>query len=169
MTLYFISGWSGEFNFNGNKHWWDTCDVYDPNETFKYTNNVLKNILKKLLIHEECLADDTDIIVQLCGVWCKHIDAWENIGKVTLFPSGNKNSQKGAQRKRGDTGCGIKHVLFLFTAIPIASDRKAVAEGAQSDSNESMLLPIYRQISLTTTKNCGTAREGARRTAFGNR
>lgn len=87
------------------------------------------------------------------------------------FPSGirNKKDNKSTQRKRGDTGCGIKHILFLFTAIPIASDRKAVAEGAQSDSKESMLLPTYRQISLTTTKNCGTARKGARRTAFGNR
>lgn len=62
----------------------------------------------------------------------------------------------------------IKHCFFLFTAIPIASDRQAVAQGAQSDSNKSKLLPIYKQISLTTTNNKGAAKEEARRTAFGN-
>lgn len=37
-----------------------------------------------------------------------------------------------------------KTLFFLFTAIPIASDRQAVAQGAQSDSNKSTLLPIYK-------------------------
>ena len=62
-----------------------------------------------------------------------------------------------------------KTLFFLFTAIPIASDRQAVAQGAQSDSNKSTLLPIYKQISLTTTNKRGAAKEEARRrTAFGN-
>lgn len=70
-------------------------------------------------------------------------------------------------KEERDTGRWIKH-CFLFTAIPIASDRQAVAQGAQSDSNKSTLLPIYKQISLTTTNNRGAAKEEARRTAFGN-
>lgn len=69
-----------------------------------------------------------------------------------------------AHKEQRDAGC-----LYLFTAIPIASDRQAVAQGAQSDSNKSTLQPIYKQVSLTTTKKCDAAREEERRTAFGNR
>lgn len=52
---------------------------------------------------------------------------------------------------------------FYFTAIPIASDRQAVAQGAQSDSNKSTLLPIYKQISPTTTNNRGAAKRRSKK------
>ena len=80
-----------------------------------------------------------------------------------FHPGGRESGQKHTKNRAG-AGC-----LCLFTAIPIASDRQAVAQGAQSDSNKSTLQPIYKQVSLTTTKKCGAAREEERRTAFGNR
>lgn len=48
------------------------------------------------------------------------------------------------EQRDAEGGCWIKHCFVLFTAIPIASDRQAVAQGAQSDSNKSTLLPIYK-------------------------
>lgn len=54
----------------------------------------------------------------------------------------DKSTQRTVWRRSLD-----KTLFFLFTAIPIASDRQAVAQGAQSDSNKSTLLPIYKQIS----------------------
>lgn len=54
-------------------------------------------------------------------------------------------------------------VFFLFTAIPIALNRQAVAQGARSESNKSTLLPIYKQISVTTLNNRGAAKEEARK------
>lgn len=49
-----------------------------------------------------------------------------------------------AHKEQREAGCWIKHCFVLFTAIPIASNRQAVAQGAQRDSNKSTLLPIYK-------------------------
>lgn len=100
-----------------------------------------------------------------------HITCTETLSYLSYlcYPPGIKKriTDKSTQRTEGHRSLD-KTLFFLFTAIPIASDRQAVAQGAQSDSNKSTLLPIYKQISLTTTNKRGAAKEEARRTAFGN-
>lgn len=87
---------------------------------------------------------------------------------MCVIHQGLKKMTKAFKEPEGYRLLDKTQFFFLFTAIPIASDRQAVAQGAQSDSNKSTLLPIYKQISLTTTNNRGAAKEEARRTAFGN-
>lgn len=59
-------------------------------------------------------------------------------------------------------------MFFLFTAIPIASNRQAEAQGAQSDSNKSTLLPIYKQIFDKYKQQRRKEKETQEKTAFGN-
>lgn len=73
-----------------------------------------------------------------------------------------------SHKEQKDAGCWIKHSFFFYLLPFLLLQTDKLWRREQSDSNKSTLLPIYKQISLTTTNKRGAAKEEARRTAFGN-